>query len=238
MIRNAVIFAAGKGSRMNCPSKAMINVSGKPLISYAIDALIKNNIKKIIIIYRSDDEEIHTISSYYDDPKIQFVFIEDTLKKGSVEAHRLFSENVSYPLITLDCDIIVIPFTLKSVIENFELMFLNSKIKAAVAVIDNPIINEEKTLRLVDNIVVEYNKSGFEDGIEGGYIYIWKESLITAIDDYNVRRLNHQEYNSFFSYYISQNKVCAIHVDYLWDVDNRETLSKTEEILDNHILWP
>ena len=235
MLENAVIFAAGMGKRMNVPSKAMQYVCGKPLISYAIDALIYNKIKKIIILYRKNDKEIFRLSSMYDKEDVQFIFIEDYLKKGGVDAHKLFSDIVSYPVITLDCDIIISSLTLKKVIDSLETLFSNEEIKATVTVVDNPLFNELKNLRIMDDIVLEHNVLGFEDGIEGGYIYVWKEPLVSAIDAYYMKSEEYQKSNSFFNYYVTLNKVYAIHVNYLWDVDDMFVLEKTEEILDNYI---
>lgn len=237
MFDNAVIFAAGMCSRMNYSSKAMKIVAGKPLITYALDALIENGIKKIFIIYRSDDNEILQLPSIWVHSDIQLVFIEDSLKQGSVKAHRLFADVVSYPLLTLDCDIIIHSLSLTKAIQDCTVLFSNPEVKASVAVVDNPIFKGSKTLRLLGNRVIAHSNLGFSDGKEGGYIFAWRNSLVSVIDEYYLKDQEYRTKTSFFSYYLSKNKVCAMHIDYLWDVDDMDVLLKTEIILKNHILW-
>ena len=56
----ALMLAAGMGKRLGRytknATKCMVPVNGKTLIEYAIEALVKNNIKKMIIVvgYKSD----------------------------------------------------------------------------------------------------------------------------------------------------------------------------------------
>ena len=48
----AVILAAGKGTRLKAKTddlpKAMIEIEGKPLLEYSLDALIENGITDVI----------------------------------------------------------------------------------------------------------------------------------------------------------------------------------------------
>ena len=56
----ALMLAAGMGKRLGRytknGTKCMVPVNGKALIEYAIEALVKNNIKKFVIVvgYKSD----------------------------------------------------------------------------------------------------------------------------------------------------------------------------------------
>ena len=56
----ALMLAAGMGKRLGRytknATKCMVPVNGKTLIEYAIEALVKNNIKKMVIVvgYKSD----------------------------------------------------------------------------------------------------------------------------------------------------------------------------------------
>ncbi len=50
----AVILAAGKGTRLKAKTddlpKAMIEIEGKPLLEYSLDALIENGITDVILV--------------------------------------------------------------------------------------------------------------------------------------------------------------------------------------------
>ena len=56
----ALMLAAGMGKRLGRytknATKCMVPVNGKTLIEYAIESLVKNNIKKMVIVvgYKSD----------------------------------------------------------------------------------------------------------------------------------------------------------------------------------------
>ncbi len=108
----ALILAAGLGSRLkqktkNIP-KALVQVNNKPIISFQIEALRNNKIKKIGIVlgYKSDVLKNYLIKNHKD---IEFTFFTNDEYKCSNSAYSFylakdFIKNKSY--IHLNCDVI------------------------------------------------------------------------------------------------------------------------------------
>jgi len=70
MFMIGVILAAGKGTRLGLDiPKAMVEVAGKPLISYVIDGMRKAEVSKIIVVVKHQEEIIRDYLS----PEIQCV---------------------------------------------------------------------------------------------------------------------------------------------------------------------
>ncbi|MCD5425969.1 MAG: NTP transferase domain-containing protein [Methanosarcinaceae archaeon] len=69
---DAIIMAGGRGTRLDMDEKPIINLCGKPLICYVIDALKKATLIKNIIVAVSPftPKTASFISEYYNDVKI------------------------------------------------------------------------------------------------------------------------------------------------------------------------
>lgn len=228
MINSAVIIAAGQGRRLNYCSKAMIPVAGKALITYGLDALRECRINDVIIIYRSSDSEIQNLLKDYHFENFHLRFIEDTNLKGPVFAHMLFHDLVSYPVLTMDCDLILQPDSLNRMLIEYEIMFRNTKLDAAIAIIDHPIYENNHSVLLSGDIVTEYKHTGLENGLDAGYIYVWNKSIVPNIQYYYSCAQVRKRFSSFFEYFVSEHRVGGIHIDYLWDVDTPEMVASTE----------
>lgn len=231
MIETAVIFAAGKASRMNYCSKPMKRVAGKPLITYGLDALKACGVRYIYVVCRPDDMEILELPTLWNCCDICLEMITDSQMQGAVKAHCLLPSTISYPIITLDCDIILHPLSLVKAVQVCTDCFLNTEISAAVAVVDNPIFGSDNCMLVKENRVISYNAKGIPNGVEGGYIFVWKNPIVTEIEEYYDHVRMTGEYGSFFEYYLSKQQVAAIHIDYLWDVDTLDMINTTEEYL-------
>ena len=69
-VKKAVILASGYGNRMRktspFPSKPMMPIHKKPLISYIIDLLISGGIEKIYIVYHAVTADVLKLLEYSD----------------------------------------------------------------------------------------------------------------------------------------------------------------------------
>ncbi|GAB6122102.1 aminotransferase class I/II-fold pyridoxal phosphate-dependent enzyme [Dysgonomonas termitidis] len=89
----AIILAAGMGTRLKeltrNNTKCMIDISGKKLIDYTIDCLLKHNIRKIIIVtgYCDDNLENHLTIQY---PTIPISFVNNPLYSQTNNIYSLF----------------------------------------------------------------------------------------------------------------------------------------------------
>ena len=231
MFDTAVIFAAGKASRMNYCSKAMKIVSGKPLITYGLDALKACGIRNIFLVRRPDDLEILDIPLVWNCHDVRLEMIIDSQMQGAVMAHCFLPDTISYPIITLDCDIILHSLSLAKMLRECIERFMDAEISAAVAVVDNPVFGSDSCMLVKEGQVIDYNAKGLPNGVEGGYIFVWKNPIVAEIEEYYDHVRVAEDYGSFFEYYLSKYQVAAIHIDYLWDVDTPEMIVKTEKYL-------
>lgn len=88
---NAIILAAGKGTRMNQPiPKCACNVLGKPMIMHLVNTLKESGITKIIIVVGFQKEIIMDILK---DEKVEFV--EQTEQLGTAHACQMAYEKLN-----------------------------------------------------------------------------------------------------------------------------------------------
>ncbi|PGS50918.1 nucleotidyl transferase [Bacillus sp. AFS041924] len=87
MVKNAVILAAGKGSKMNpfnaVRSKTAIKIAGKPLIRYNIESIVAMGIEEIVVVVNEEHQrEIENLLFDIDNVK----FVVDQSNLGSAES--------------------------------------------------------------------------------------------------------------------------------------------------------
>jgi len=85
----ALILAAGRGKRLGKISqeknKCMIEIKGKPLLTYGLDCAVQTDISEIIIVVGYQAEEIiNTFGNNYQGKRIRYVFQPE--QKGLVHA--------------------------------------------------------------------------------------------------------------------------------------------------------
>ena len=82
-IRQAIVLAAGKGTRMNSDlPKVLFEVCGRPMVSFVIDTLQSAGVERILVVvgYKADLVR-ETLSDYAD-----LVFVEQTEQLGTGHA--------------------------------------------------------------------------------------------------------------------------------------------------------
>ena len=224
-----VIFAAGKGSRMGCDSKAMVELNNRPLISYGIQALIDYGIKNIVIFYRSNDYKILEIKNMYRNCNIKLTFIEDKQGKG---IHNCFIEHehsLKFPLISLDCDIFFLSTNFSKMVNNIIKYYENGNYYDA-AVLTSKInrFDEPKCIVINNDIVTDYISEGDEGAIYGGFVFLWMKSPCEIIRKFYAKK-NRSE--SFLSYYSKHSKMIKMEIDDIWDIDDPERLIESEKLI-------
>lgn len=127
----ALILAAGMGKRLGRytkdATKCMVQVNGKTLIEYAIESLIQNNIKKLIIVvgYKSQ-VLIDFIASKFNEKNLngmEIVFIENKVYDKTNNIYSLYlacNELIKDDTILLESDLIYKPEIISKLISNNE----------------------------------------------------------------------------------------------------------------------
>ena len=204
----------------------MVSFCGKPLISVSIDALLACGIENIYILYREIDEEILHIYDYYPNQN-NIRLIKDTYLKGVVQAHLLLTEDIKYPMVTMDCDLVFLKEEFQEMLqEGIDKLERNN---AVVAIIENPVEDEDCLFYVNSDDTIHLNNDKSEGKLQyGGYIYGWKEPIRKDILVFN--SMKNTTYSNFFDYYSSIKPVGFMLIKHLWDVDTPEKLKKSEQL--------
>ena len=110
MIENALILAAGKGTRMwplteNIP-KPLLPISGVPIIKRQIDELKKVGVKKVYILI---GYQMNKIPNYLDknETEIEIDYIVQEEQKGTGHAVKMAENKIKGSFYCLKGDIII-----------------------------------------------------------------------------------------------------------------------------------
>lgn len=104
----AVILAAGKGSRLNPitlnRTKAMVPILGRPIIERVMETLVQNGVRDFILVISREDGEVgtHFRDNSHLDVDIKFVVQNERL--GMANALSLAAPHISGPFIVSACD--------------------------------------------------------------------------------------------------------------------------------------
>jgi bifunctional UDP-N-acetylglucosamine pyrophosphorylase/glucosamine-1-phosphate N-acetyltransferase len=104
----AVILAAGKGSRLNPitlnRTKAMVPILGRPIIERVMETLVQNGVRDFILVISREDGEVgtHFRDNSYLDVDIKFVVQNERL--GMANALSLAAPYITGPFIVSACD--------------------------------------------------------------------------------------------------------------------------------------
>lgn len=115
MCKTAVIAAAGKGSRLGIKKpKGFLNIAGKPLIEYSLEALAEHGIEKFIIGtgYKAE---------YYDNYKrfnITTMRNDDYERSGSLQTLYRCRHLINEDVLLLDSDILYEPYCIGKLLED------------------------------------------------------------------------------------------------------------------------
>ena len=107
----AVILAAGKGTRLKAKTdtlpKAMIEIEGKPLLEYSLDALIENGITAVVLVVGFRHETIgRKFGTDYRGLKIRYVLNENYAGSGSMYSLALVKDIIEDEILLMESDLL------------------------------------------------------------------------------------------------------------------------------------
>ena len=107
----AVILAAGKGTRLKAKTdalpKAMIEIEGKPLLEYSLDALIEAGLRDVIMVVGFHHESItRRFGNQYRGLKIQYVENDKYADSGSMYSFALVRDIIADEILLMESDLL------------------------------------------------------------------------------------------------------------------------------------
>ena len=229
MIENALILAAGKGTRMwplteNIP-KPLLPISGVPIIKRQIDELKKVGVKKVYILIGYQMNEIPNYL-YKNETEIEIDYIVQEEQKGTGHAVKMAENKIKGSFYCLNGDIIISAKNLKK-INN-----CNDMAMMVTAVEDGSNFGavKEKNGYLVS--IIEKGKGG-KCKINAG-IFIFNEAIFTAIN--NTKESIRGEYELTDALELVSNQIEVIEFEGKWrDIGNPwDLISANEDYIENN----
>jgi len=107
----AIILAAGKGTRLKAKTdkmpKAMIEIEGKPLLEYSLDALIENGLTDVILVVGFRHETItRRFGTRYHGLKIRYVLNDNYAVSGSMYSLALVKDIIEDEILLMESDLL------------------------------------------------------------------------------------------------------------------------------------
>jgi bifunctional UDP-N-acetylglucosamine pyrophosphorylase/glucosamine-1-phosphate N-acetyltransferase len=104
----AVILAAGKGSRLNPitlnRSKAMVPILGKPIVERVMEELVQNGIQDFILVVSREDSEVGRYFREQSALKVNLQFVFQPERLGMANALSLAAPHIHGTFILSACD--------------------------------------------------------------------------------------------------------------------------------------
>lgn len=222
IIDQAVITAAGKGSRMKSnSSKPMTKVGEKRLIQYGIDSLLSCGINKIYIIYSQYSEDILQLKNIYPD----IYFIKQEILNGSLSTFNLIDNICKTPFLQLDCDIIFSQVDFRKMLESIN---YNEFVDGYFAVVTKPTSDSPKYIKLENGRIINFDKKSFTNGYAGGMIYLWFNFPIKLAQNFYE---NNNSLAQFYSKLVKEKNIKAMYIKRLFDIDTMTDVIEAEKKL-------
>jgi len=107
----AVILAAGRGTRLKAKTdtlpKAMIEIGGKSLLEYSLDALIENGITDVIMVVGFRHETVtRCFGTHYRGLKIHYVVNDNYAGSGSMYSLALVKDIIEDEILLMESDLL------------------------------------------------------------------------------------------------------------------------------------
>jgi bifunctional UDP-N-acetylglucosamine pyrophosphorylase/glucosamine-1-phosphate N-acetyltransferase len=104
----AVILAAGKGSRLNPitlnRTKAMVPILGKPIVERVMEMLVQNGIREFILVISREDGEVGTYFKQHPTLEANIRFVIQTERLGMANALTIAAPHITGPFLMSACD--------------------------------------------------------------------------------------------------------------------------------------
>lgn len=176
MIKQAVILAAGEGQRLRpftvSKPKAMLAVAGRPMLSYVIEALVKNGIYNIVLVVGYHKEQVLDWLSLSELSLVKITCVTQNNQLGSAHALAQVEPFVNDDFLVLPGDKLIEASTIAR--------FVNTNPQSVMAKrVDNPrrygVLTTEKgilkgitekpkdpTSNIINTSIYAFNKKVFE----------------------------------------------------------------------------
>ena len=229
MIENALILAAGKGTRMwplteNVP-KPLLPISGVPIIKRQIDELKKVGVKKVYILI---GYQMNEIPNYLDknETEIKIDYIVQEEQKGTGHAVKMAENKIKGSFYCLNGDIIISAKNLKKINNCNDMAMMVTTVEDG----SNFGAVKEKNGYLVS--IIEKGKGG-KCKINAG-IFIFNEAIFTAIN--NTKESIRGEYELTDALELVSNQIEVIEFEGKWrDIGNPwDLISANEDYMEDN----
>ena len=119
----AVILAAGKGSRLNPitlrRTKAMVPILGKPIVERVMENLVQHGIHEIIMVISREDGEVGTYFREQSTLDIEIQFVIQAERLGMANALTLATPYIKDNFVLSACDNLVPPHHMAELLSTF-----------------------------------------------------------------------------------------------------------------------
>lgn len=182
MIKEAIILAGGKGTRLQSIisdiPKPMALVDGRPFITYLLDFLISNNIQRVILsVGYMHESIINFLGNSYKSLSISYAIEDKPLGTGGgiIYASRLIEEN-NYFLLNGDS---FFNINLQKINE----FHITNKCDFTLAI--KPLKNFDRygTVEVKNNRILSFNEKKYcEIGLINAGIYLLDKKILNSLD--------------------------------------------------------
>ncbi|MBI5681547.1 MAG: NTP transferase domain-containing protein [Methanobacterium sp.] len=246
---NGVLLTAGEGTRMRpltlTRPKTMLQVGGKPILQYNLEALRDAGIKDIVMVVGYKKE---AIENYFGDGSsfdVNIKYITQEKRLGTAHAINSIRDEIDNEFIVLNGDIIVDPKLIIDLIEKYEsdesssiLMLTEVEDPSAFGVVE---IKDG----IIKNIVEKPAPGEAPSNLINAGIYLFDKTIFEAIDKTEKSERGEYEITDSLKIQMSENKIVrGIKSDNKWiDVGrpwelldvNEYFINQTEDSIEGEI---
>ena len=238
-MRNVIILAAGKGTRMKSElPKCACEILGKPMIKYLVDACLEANIDNIIVVVGYKKEIIKEVLKDYSN--ISYAYQDEQLGTGhACMVTKDLLKNVTGSTVIVPGDM---PLVGKEHLSNLIKYHEDNKLSMTIlsSIFENPFSYGRivRTNNLVTSIVEEKEATPEEKlikEINTGLYVVDNQTLFSSLEQIDNDNSKHEYYLTDIVKVISKNNsVDAVVCEYdyhLTGINDLDTLKFVEEKL-------
>lgn len=119
----AVILAAGKGSRLNPitlnRTKAMVPILGKPIVERVMETMAQNGIREFILVISREDGEVGRYFREQTQLDVDIQFVVQAERLGMANALSLAAPHIYGPFVMSACDNLVPPEHIAALLNSY-----------------------------------------------------------------------------------------------------------------------
>ena len=237
----AVILAAGKGTRLKAKTdtlpKAMIEIEGKPLLEYSLDALAENGLSDVIMVVGFRHETIsQKFGNRYRGLKIQYVKNDKFAETGSMYSLALVKDIITDEILLMESDLL---FESRAISLLLDSNRPNSILVAGLSGSGDEVYicaNDKREItKLGKNISASSKQTAIGElaGISRFQLNFLELVFTEARQDFNSGKMNYHYEECVFR---TSKKTLPIHAvtgtDLAWiEIDTAEDLQKAQDLI-------